>query len=281
MVRTAQPEDKSAVLSFCQHTWAHTQDYIAQVWDRWMADASGQILVAALNDRPIAITRVVQLSEREGWWEALRVDPQYRGRGLVRCLDPAIDQYFRARGISTIRCCVASWNSTVPDLIKRRGYHPVACYLEHSAPAVAASANPLRRLSASDGETAWQLLQPTQNPPPLFVCRGAKWQALTIAQLQERLRLGKVWGYWQQQLQGILIQSHLESADSALWVGAIAGTADGLPELLQATRHLAFHLQYPKVSGFFLKTHALLTTLQQAGYSASPTDEFWVYEKQT
>ncbi len=114
----------------------------------------------------------------------------------------------------------------------------------------------------------------------MFVCRGAKWQALTIQQVQERLQTGKVWGYWQHhQLQGLLIQSHLESADSILWVGYVAGTTNGLIGLLPAMKHLAFDLNYPKVRGFFPKTAALLTVLNQAGYIASPDDEYWVYEK--
>lgn len=280
IVRVAQPADKRAVLAFCQHTWTNTEDYIAAVWDQWMADPAGQILVAVLNEQPIAMTRVVQLSQQEGWWEALRVDPQYRRRGVVRCLDPAIDQYFQDRGISTIRCCVARWNSAMPDMIKRRGYQALACYQEHSAPAIEAPLKQLSQLKKSDCKTAWQLIQPMQETSPLFVCRGAKWQALSIQQVQERLQTGKVWGYWQHhQLQGLLIQSHLESVDSALWVGYVTGTTDGLIELLQAMPHLAFDLNYPKVKGFFPKTAALLTVLNQAGYIASPTDEFWVYEK--
>jgi GNAT superfamily N-acetyltransferase len=280
IVRPAQLEDKTAVLSFCQHTWSDTEDYIAAVWDQWMAEPSGQILVAVLEDQPVAITRVVQLSKHEGWWEALRVDPKYRGRGLVRHLDPAIEHYFRAKGISIIRCCVASWNSTVPAMIQRRGYQPLACYLEYSAEAIEAPIGELNQLRESDRAVVVQLIDQSHGTAPLFVCRGAKWQRLNIEVLQERLQAGKVWGYWQgSELQGVLIQSHLESADSALWVGWIGGTVVGLPGLLKKMRHLAFHLEYPQVSGFFPKTSYLQSVLGQVGYSASPTDEFWVYEK--
>jgi len=281
IVRPAQSEDKMAVLNFCQHIWVNAEDYIAQVWDHWMADSSGQILVAVFADEPIAMTRVVQLSEQEGWWEALRVDPRYRGRGLVRCLDPVIEQYFQARGISTIRCCVATWNSAIPDIIQRRGYQSIACYLKHSAQAIAAPLRQLSQLQESDCQTVWQFIEQMQGTSALFVCQGAKWQTLLIDQLQARLQSRRVWGYRpQQELQGLLIQSHLESADSALWVGYVAGTTEGLFGLLEAMKHLAFHLKYPKVSGFFAKTNPLLKLLDRAGYCASPTDEFWVYEKQ-
>lgn len=279
-VRSAIPEDKAAVLHFCQHTWPNSDDYIADVWDQWMADPAGQILVAELAGQPVAMTRVVQLSEQEGWWEALRVDPQYRGRGLVRCLDPEIDQYFQARNISTIRCCVASWNTAMPDIIQRRGYQPVACYVEHSAPAIESRLCQLGQLKEGDREAVWRMIQQRQEARPLFVCRGAKWQTLTIEQVQQRLQRGKIWGYRHDRgLQGLLIQSHLESADSVLWVGYMEATTQGLPGLLNEMRHLASQLKYSRVSGFFPKRKDLLAVLKQMGYEASPGDEFWVYEK--
>lgn len=280
IVRPAQPSDKPAVLSFCQHTWSDREDYIASVWDQWMADSTGQILVATLEDQPVAITRVVQLSEQEGWWEALRVDPQYRGQGLVRYLDPAIDRYFQAKGITTVRCCVASWNHAMPDTIKRRGYQPVACYVEYSASAIAAPIEQLSQVQMSDFAAVWQLIQQSDGTAPLFVCRGAKWQTVTLEQLQKRLHGGKVWGHWQHyELRGLLIQSHLESADSTLWVGFVGGTPDVLPVLLKQMRYLAHHLKYSQVSGFFPKTNPLLAALEQAGYGAAAGGEFWVYEK--
>ncbi|WP_088892346.1 GNAT family N-acetyltransferase [Leptolyngbya ohadii] len=281
IVRPARSDDRTTVLNFCQHTWESQEDYIAQVWDRWMADSTGQILVAEVNGQPAAMTRVVQLSKHEGWWEALRVDPQYRGQGLVRQLDPAIDHYFQTREISTVRCCVARWNPGIPAMIGRRGYAPIANYQQHSALAVDAPLKQLTQLSESEVDTVWQFIGERQPAPPLFVSRGAKWQRLTIEQVQERLRDGKIWGYWQQQeLQGLLVQSHLESADSSLWVGYLEGNAPYLPELLQEIKHLASHLGYPTVSGFLPRTKEWLRLLNQADYSTSSGDEFGVYEKQ-
>ncbi|WP_088889986.1 GNAT family N-acetyltransferase [Leptolyngbya ohadii] len=292
IVRPARSEDKTAVLAFCQHTWENHEDYIAQVWDKWIADPTGQILVVEIAGQPVAMTRVVQLAPQEGWWEGLRVDPQYRGLGLVRHLDLAVAQYCHARGITTIRCCVGSWNQGIPEMIQRRGYEPIACYQEHSAIAMPSSRSfqPLIQLAPQDFAAVWQFVGRVQSVPPLFISRGAKWQRLTIEQLQERLELGKVWGDWQQQeLQGVLVQSHLESADSALWIGYLEGTfdrfaqpptADRLPNLLQSIKHLASNLGYSTVSGFFPRTNDWLTLLQQADYQTSPGDEFWVYEKQ-
>lgn len=282
LVRPAQPADKTTVLEFCQHTWPNAKDYIAVVWDHWITDTSGQILVATLDNQPIAITRVVQLSDQEGWWEALRVDPRYRERGLFRCLEPAIEQYFQTHGISIVRCCVADWNTRMQAIVQRRNYQRVACYLAHTAEAIAAPLQPLRQLTEADCDQIWQFLDRSGQPQsPLFVSRGAKWQTLTIAQLRDRLQAGHGWGWWLgSDLQAVLIQSQLESADTVLWVGYVDGTTDGLPVLLEAMPALAHQQGYPKVSGFFLKDDRLLKVLQKAGYTASASDEYWVYEQQ-
>lgn len=77
-VRFAKESDKETVLAFCQNTWTDSDDYIHLVWDEWLEDSQGKIfVVTTLDDIPIAIRRVVLLSENESWWEGFRVAPNY------------------------------------------------------------------------------------------------------------------------------------------------------------------------------------------------------------
>jgi GNAT superfamily N-acetyltransferase len=176
VVRPALASDKAAVLQFCQHTWPDIEDYIPLVWDKWMADVSGQILVAVLNERPVAMARVVRLSDIEGWWEGLRVDPQYRGRGLVSVLEQAVKQYFRELGVEVIRSCVAKWNTIMHGMMQRRGYQQVGCYLLHRADAVQAPVEQIGKLTGDDAEAAWSFLNSQDGSlrERLFVSRGAR-----------------------------------------------------------------------------------------------------------
>jgi len=53
-IRAALPEDKETVLKFCRHTW-EWGDYVPQVWDVWLSDPQGRLLVATIDNQPVAI----------------------------------------------------------------------------------------------------------------------------------------------------------------------------------------------------------------------------------
>src|SRR5213082_2789620 len=56
-IRPAQPEDREAVLAFCQHTW-EWGDYIAFVWDEWLHDKQGVLFVATFDNQPVGIAHL-------------------------------------------------------------------------------------------------------------------------------------------------------------------------------------------------------------------------------
>ena len=53
-IRAALPEDKETVLEFCRHTW-EWGDYVPQAWDVWLSDPQGRLLVATIDNQPVAI----------------------------------------------------------------------------------------------------------------------------------------------------------------------------------------------------------------------------------
>jgi len=77
VVRKAKPEDKEAVLSFCQKTW-EWGDYIPKVWDRWIKDPAGKIFVGIIDGKPVGITNVIIVKEWEAWLRGARTHPDYR-----------------------------------------------------------------------------------------------------------------------------------------------------------------------------------------------------------
>ncbi len=127
-VRLARAEDKAAVLAFCEQTWEHQEDYIHQVWDKWLADETGHIFVAVVDGLPVAMRRVVLMSDDEAWWEGLRVDPNYRGQGLVSVLRSPMEQYLLAHSIRISRNCVSSNNTIMKGIMARRGHEKVGSY---------------------------------------------------------------------------------------------------------------------------------------------------------
>ena len=72
-IRAARASDREAVLAFSQHTW-EWGDYIPLVWEHWLTEANGKLLVTVQNSRVVALGHVVITASKEAWLEGLRVD---------------------------------------------------------------------------------------------------------------------------------------------------------------------------------------------------------------
>ena len=108
-VRPARPEDREAVLAFSTHTW-EWGDYIERVWDDWLNDPQGLLSVAVLDGQPVGISHMRMLNETDAWLEGLRVDPDYRNRGIATALDTASLEEAIRRGATNARLITASTN---------------------------------------------------------------------------------------------------------------------------------------------------------------------------
>ncbi|HEX9069391.1 MAG TPA: GNAT family N-acetyltransferase, partial [Ktedonobacterales bacterium] len=76
--RPAREADHEAVMAFCATTWADG-DYIPVVWDQWLADAKGALLVAEVAGEPVALGHLAMVNADEGWIEGIRVAEAARG----------------------------------------------------------------------------------------------------------------------------------------------------------------------------------------------------------
>lgn len=102
IVRKARSSDKKAVVAFCSKIW-EGWDYLPRVWDQWLEDPYGAFLVAELAGHPVGTGKITVLSPEELWLEGLRVDPQYRGRGIARALNQRAMEIVMQLRPSTVR----------------------------------------------------------------------------------------------------------------------------------------------------------------------------------
>lgn len=109
IVRQARAEDREAVLAFCAHTW-DWGDYIEHVWDEWLQNPDGALLVAVAEGQPVGLLHIQMLSETEAWQEGMRVDPAYRRQGIARLMDQAASAEERRRGATVVRLLIESTN---------------------------------------------------------------------------------------------------------------------------------------------------------------------------
>jgi ribosomal protein S18 acetylase RimI-like enzyme len=86
VVRDARAEDRDAVFAFCARTWGDAGDYIPEVWDDWLANPHGALLVGVVSEQPVALAHVLMATSDEAWISGVRVAPEARRQGVARAL---------------------------------------------------------------------------------------------------------------------------------------------------------------------------------------------------
>ena len=120
-IRPARPSDKKQVLEFCKNTWPGG-DYIPQVWDDWLRDKNGRLLVAEHKGEPIGIAHAYFQTRRVAWLEGVRIHPSYRGQGLAGRLNKTLTRYATQNGANTARLCTGSSNHASQRHLVKTGF---------------------------------------------------------------------------------------------------------------------------------------------------------------
>lgn len=124
-VRDARAEDREAVFAFCAQTW-DDGDYIPSVWDNWLADTSGALLVGVADGQPVALSHVRLMAPDEAWIEGVRVAPEMRRRGGGRVLISRSLVRAREMGATTARMFTGAANVASQRLFERFGFQRIA-----------------------------------------------------------------------------------------------------------------------------------------------------------
>jgi RimJ/RimL family protein N-acetyltransferase len=144
-LRQARADDRKAVVAFTEDTWADRggSDYIPDVFEEWVeTDGPRQrtfvVDVLDEDDPGAAIAGIVQfvlVSETEAWGQGIRVNPNYRGRGLSTAMTHAGFDWAHERGATVARNLVFSWNVASLGLSRGAGFQPATEFrYVHPAP---------------------------------------------------------------------------------------------------------------------------------------------------
>lgn len=162
-VRDARPEDYEAVVAFTEDTWPERGgDYIPHVYEAWMETEGKDQRTLVLDpvDEPglAGIVQGVLLSEHEAWGQAMRMDPEYRGRGVSEQLAHGLFDWAADAGASVCRNMVFSWNEAGLGQSRAFGFEPVTEFRwAHPDPDPDADVQGLDVIE--DPETAWTCFQ--------------------------------------------------------------------------------------------------------------------------
>lgn len=134
-VRPARAEDREAALAFCAHTWGWG-DYIEQVWEDWLNDPGGLLLVAVLDHRPVGLVHIRLLNKTDVWQEGMRVDPAYRRQGVARRLSMEAGVQAMRRGATTVRLVAEATNAASIHMIEQARFRQVGAFALYTAGAL-------------------------------------------------------------------------------------------------------------------------------------------------
>jgi len=193
-IRAARAADKAAVLEFIATVW-EGNDYLGSVWDEWLNASDGPLLVGELHGDTVAVAKLSDLGNGEGWFQGLRVAPHVRGRGFARRMLEHCAKLSRRRGDRSLRLMTDADNSAMHRVLSAAGFQLAVDGTWLHAPLT--GAGPL--LEAVSTTRRAELLADLRSPDSLapwgtLYSVGWRFLELTEARLLQHLEQGEVVG---------------------------------------------------------------------------------------
>jgi ribosomal protein S18 acetylase RimI-like enzyme len=282
-IRPARADDKATVLTFCERTY-EWGDYVPLVWDDWLDEEQGQLLVATRDDRPVAVGKVTLLTPTEAWLQGLRVDSQHRRQGLAHqmlqyCLDVA-----RQSGATVARLATSSRNEAVQKTTERAGMQRIAAawILEANALPPARSMPTLTPMTAA----SWPQVSARIIGSACLAAMGGlygvwDWQELSPAKLRTCLEQGQVLGLFDNaNLAATALITEVHEEEKYLAIGFAEGDEMQGERLADALRGYAHSLGLERLGVCVPSGSQLLLAFANSGYEPDIESkaEIWIYE---
>jgi GNAT superfamily N-acetyltransferase len=280
-IRPARPEDRPAMERICAHTW-EWGDYIPEVWDEWLADEQGLLIVGELAGRVVALSRFRFQARDQIWLEGMRVDPEYRRRGIGRKLLDHSITFAQERGARVVRLSTSYHNLAVHTMTAQAGMERVGAYQLRTADPLPGAPEPVF-LSAehADQVRAFLLDSPMMAYTHGLYSTDWAWEDLSPARVSQFLEAGQLAAQLAPdgQLSALaLIQPRLE--DHELWIGFLDGEAATLTGLATAIRAHSARIGAEKVQVMVPDLGWLRADLSRAGFGTGEWEgELWVFER--
>jgi ribosomal protein S18 acetylase RimI-like enzyme len=140
-LRWVTEADRPRIVEISSQIW-DGHDYVPELLDEWLADAAGEVVGAVIEDELVGFARRTWLAPGLAWFEGIRTDPTYRGRGIGR----AITEYLidRAKAAGAVRIGLSTYvtNAASIHIIESYGFEQVATFVYRERPADAPSLKP-------------------------------------------------------------------------------------------------------------------------------------------
>jgi GNAT superfamily N-acetyltransferase len=280
-IRPARPGDRPAMERICAHTW-DWGDYIPEVWDDWWAEGGDVgVIVGELAGQVVALSKITFLTPDQVWLEAMRVDPDYRRRGIAGRFLAFGLEHARVRGARVARLGTGHHNQPVHILAARAGMARVGSYTLLTASPLDSG---LRPTFLDPGHAALVGVF-LSGSAVLVYTHGLyntnwAWQELSAERVTQFLAGGQLAaGVAADGRLLALATLHPDREDGAMWVGFTDGEPEAVAELARAIRAYASELGIETVRTMVPDLPWLRAALGDAGYDPGDWEgELWIFE---
>ncbi len=291
--RPACESDTAAMRKITQDLW-EGHDYVPQMWDEWLADPYGALLVAEYESQVVGLGKLSRQSEQDWWLQGLRVHPEYRGRGVAAQLHQALMAEWERAGSGAVR--LITHRPQVQHLCQQLGFTELGEYTEFAAPtggaAIEAASLPLsqevptlpfRALGLDECTEAVVFAAANPARAVLGDWIDLYWERVPArAQyLEPMIERGRVW--WWRGRQGLLAayeETDDESNQLQLYISLLACQAAAITPLLLDARRLAASLDYAELRWSAPLNPALMPALEAGGFSRAWEGSTFLYAKE-
>jgi len=246
-----------------------------------LADERGSVIVGEVEKRVVALSRIVFHSPDQVWLEGMRVDPDFRGRGIAtRFLDYSL-AYAQQQGAQVVRLGTSSRNEAVQRMVARAGMQRVGTYVLWAAGPLASGELPLTLTPDHAAEVgAFLQASPLRGCIPDLYSVDWVWQELTATRLARFLDRGEIVARLSQEgtLAALALVVH-EQYDGVTWIGILDGQAAAATELARSIRVQAAQAGAARVEMMLPDVTWLRDAVAAAGFGPGDWEgELWIFE---
>lgn len=283
--RPALPSDRADVLEFTKFIWGGN-DYIRYVWDEWLADPRGVLVVAEYAGHAVALGKATFVTDGQWWLEGLRVDPKYQGLKIGSHIFQYLDDWWKQHAGGTYRLMTSYERVQVHHLCQRFGWSKIGEVKMYEG-----AASRAKRAQRAQPAHMFQPVAEAEAPDAARFASanlGYCWGLADIGWKHARPDQRIMEGYsregtlhWWGEHEGLIAYwDDTEGGPQAMGVVLAACKLEALALLLADLRRLAAELGFASVFWHAPARDDVEAALARAGYESKFPGSAWLFGKE-
>jgi N-acetylglutamate synthase-like GNAT family acetyltransferase len=275
-IRKALARDKAPILEITRNIWGG-HDYLPQVWDDWLADEKGRLIVATVNGRTVGVAHASLQTPDVAWLEGVRVHEHYRGSGIAGKLNKSLVEWARKKHARVARLCTGSRNHASQKHLKKIGFPGLQTFqrLDMTRGLNVKPAGITTPKRSAKSLWHWLIARPEFIENRAMYSDGWTWYPLTQRALRKHIAQGHVLTTPRKGQPSSCCILHDE--DKAMTMGFVAGDRTDISRLVRMLRFMMLRKKRQTLRVLLPSRSSLIRALERSGFGK--TAKILVYEK--